>query len=257
MCSWLTLIKRFRFWNLLLFFEFRYYPYYYYYYYFFLRTHDWNRKSPKPHHIQPPNSTHIWTLIRHIALRVSVLIWITVLDLEPNPCFQIFLNISEINDQIFNCSISKRSSGQELPFIFFELRAVTAHFVASAQFVVAGDKLHLRWRHISSPPCTNWRLATKCAAVEHKVLGRQNVPCKSAYFVVSHRMDLSIHSDIYLLNMNSVWRKQSVTSYGMYILYSLRICTCTNMCGFNNVMSNFVTRFLLVSIINYWFNYWF
>ena len=50
---------------------------------------------------------------------------ITVLDLEPNPCFQIFLNISEINDRIFNCNISKRRSGQELPFIFFELRAVT------------------------------------------------------------------------------------------------------------------------------------
>ena len=25
--------------------------------------------------------------------------------------------------------------------------------------------------------------------------------CKSAYFVVPHRMDLNIHSDIYLLNM--------------------------------------------------------
>ena len=92
---------------------------------FFFRTRDWNRKSPKPHHIQPPNSTHIWTLIRHIAVRVSVLIRITVLDLEPNPCFQIFLNISEINDRIFNCGISKRSSGQELLFIFFELRAAT------------------------------------------------------------------------------------------------------------------------------------
>ena len=95
----LIIIKRFRFYrNLLLFFEFRYYPYYYYYYYyyysFFFRTRDCHRKSPKPHHIQPPNSTHIWTLIRHIAVRVSVLIRITVLDLEPDPCFQIFLNIS-------------------------------------------------------------------------------------------------------------------------------------------------------------------
>ena len=107
-----------------MFFEFRYYPYYYYYSFFF-RTRDWRRKSPKPHHMQPPNSTHIWTLIRHIAVRVSVLIRITILDLEPNPCFQIFLNISEINDRIFNCNISKRRSGQELPFIFFELRAPT------------------------------------------------------------------------------------------------------------------------------------
>ena len=50
---------------------------------------------------------------------------ITILDLEPNPCFQTFLNISETNDRIFNWNISKRSSGQELPFIFFELRAPT------------------------------------------------------------------------------------------------------------------------------------
>ena len=88
----------------------------------------WNRKSPNPHHIQPPNSTHIIidpypTMCS--AVRVSVLIWITVLDLEPNPDFQIFLNISVTNDQIFNCNISKHSSGQELPFIFFELRAPT------------------------------------------------------------------------------------------------------------------------------------
>ena len=83
---------------------------------FFYWTSDWNRKSPKLLHIQPPNSTHIWTLIRHIAVHVSVLIRITVLDLEPNPCFQIFLNISKINDRIFNCNISKRRSGQELPF---------------------------------------------------------------------------------------------------------------------------------------------
>ena len=54
-----------------------------------------------------------------------LLIRITVLDLEPNPCFQIFLNISYINDRIFNCNLSKRRSGQELPFIFFELRAPT------------------------------------------------------------------------------------------------------------------------------------
>ena len=34
---------------------------------FFFRTRDWKRKSPKPHHLQPPNSTHIWTLIRRCA----------------------------------------------------------------------------------------------------------------------------------------------------------------------------------------------
>ena len=50
-------------------------------------------------------------------------IWITILDLEPNPCFQTFLIISKTYHRIFNCNISKRRSGQELPFIFFELRA--------------------------------------------------------------------------------------------------------------------------------------
>ena len=93
--------------------------------FFFFRTRDYHPKSPKPHHIQPPNSTHTWTLIRHIAARVLVLIRITVLDLEPDPCFQIFLNISETNYRIFNWNISNRRSSQELPFIFFELRAAT------------------------------------------------------------------------------------------------------------------------------------
>ena len=128
-CKCSFLVKRFRFYrNLLLFFEFRYYPYYYYYYYYyysFFRTDDRNRESPKPHHIQPPNSTHIWTLIRQCAVRVLVLIRITVLDLEPNPDFQTFLIISETYHRIFKCNTSKRRSGQELLFIFFELRATT------------------------------------------------------------------------------------------------------------------------------------
>ena len=46
-------------------------------------------------------------------------------DLEPDPCFQIFLNISETNYRIFNCNMYNRRSSQELPFIFFELRALT------------------------------------------------------------------------------------------------------------------------------------
>ena len=50
---------------------------------------------------------------------------ITNLDLEPNPCFQTFFNISKPYHRIFNCDTSKRRSGQELPFIFFELRAPT------------------------------------------------------------------------------------------------------------------------------------
>ena len=91
--------------------------------FFFFRTRDWNRKSPKLHHIQTP--LIYGPLSDDVHKSVSVSIQITVLDLEPNPCFQIFLNISETNGQIFNCNISKRSSGQELPFIFFELGAPT------------------------------------------------------------------------------------------------------------------------------------
>ena len=48
---------------------------------------------------------------------------ITILDLKPNPDFQTFLIISKAYHRIFNCNISKRRSGEELPFIFFELRA--------------------------------------------------------------------------------------------------------------------------------------
>ena len=108
----ILIIKRFRFYrNLLLFFEFRYYPYYYYYS-FLPDGRDRNRKSPKPHHFQPPNSTHMWTFIRQCAVRVLVLIRITVLDLEPNPDFQTFLIISETYHRIFNCNTSKRRSGK-------------------------------------------------------------------------------------------------------------------------------------------------
>ena len=89
------------------------------------RRSDRNRESPKPHHIKPPNSTHTWTLIRQCAARVLVLIRITILDLEPNPDFQTFLIISETYHRIFKCNTSKRRSGQELLFIFFELRAAT------------------------------------------------------------------------------------------------------------------------------------
>ena len=56
---------------------------------------------------------------------ILVSIHITVLDLEPNLDFQTFLIISKTYHRIFNCNTSKRRSGQELPFIFFELRAPT------------------------------------------------------------------------------------------------------------------------------------
>ena len=56
---------------------------------------------------------------------ILVLIQITVLDLEPNPDFQTFLIISNTYYRIFKCNTSKRRFGQELPFIFFDLRAAT------------------------------------------------------------------------------------------------------------------------------------
>ena len=46
-----------------------------------------------------------WTLIRRCAVHVLSVIRITVLDLEPNPCFLIFLNISKTTHQIVNCKI--------------------------------------------------------------------------------------------------------------------------------------------------------
>ena len=52
-------------------------------------------------------------------------IQITILDLEPDPCFQTLLIISKTYNRIFNCSISKCRSGQELPFISFALRTST------------------------------------------------------------------------------------------------------------------------------------
>ena len=51
-------------------------------------------------------------------------IWITILDLEPNLDFKIILNISKTNNGIFITNISNCRSGQVLPFIFFDLRAL-------------------------------------------------------------------------------------------------------------------------------------
>ena len=46
-----------------------------------------------------------WILIRRCVVHVLSVIRITVLDLEPNPCFLIFLNISKTTHQIVNCKI--------------------------------------------------------------------------------------------------------------------------------------------------------
>ena len=117
-------IKRFRILrNLLLFFEFRYYPFYYY---SVFSESPFARENLRNHNAFSHQTSHT---CRPLPLIVHLIFFerirITILDLEPNPCFQTFLNISEINYRIFNCNISKRRSGQELPFIFFELRALT------------------------------------------------------------------------------------------------------------------------------------
>ena len=121
------LIKRFRILrNLLLFFVFRYYPFYYYYYYYFFSASPFARKNLRNRNAFSHQTSHT---CRPLPLIVHLIfferIQITILDLEPNPCFQIFLNISKPYHRIFNCNTSKRRSGQELPFIFFELRAPT------------------------------------------------------------------------------------------------------------------------------------
>ena len=115
-CSCLV-IKRFRILrNLLLFFVFRYYPFYYYYYYYyyysvfsgpaFARENLRNRNafSHQTSHTCRPSP-----LIVHLIFFEPIRI--TILDLEPNPCFQIFLNISKTYHRSFNCDISKRRSG--------------------------------------------------------------------------------------------------------------------------------------------------
>ena len=103
-------------------------------------------------------------------------------------------------------------------------------------------------RHILSP-LHNLSPATNCIYVGgtfrhlHAQFDawRQNVQCNSAYFVVPHQMDSNIHRDIYLLTM-----KEAIYYILCYVyillVYSLCICTCTNMCGFNNVVSNFCKK---------------
>ena len=126
-CKCNSLVKRFRILrNLLLFFEFRYYPFYYYYYYSVFSESPFARKNLrncKAFSHQTLHACRPLPLIVHLIFFERI--WITILDLEPNPCFQTFLIISKIYHRIFNCNTSKRRSGQELLFIFFELRAPT------------------------------------------------------------------------------------------------------------------------------------
>ena len=110
--------------NLLLFFEFRYYPFYYYY--SVLSESTFARKNLRNRIAFSHESSHTCSPLPLIVHTIFFeRIRITILDLEPNPCFQTFLIISKTYHQIFNCNTSQRRSGQELPFIFFEPRAPT------------------------------------------------------------------------------------------------------------------------------------
>ena len=126
-CKCSFLVKRFRFYrNLLLFFEFRYYPYYYLFIIilFFPDTRLSSQISKTASHSATKLHSYMDPYLTHCSARFGV-------DPDyrsgsmPDPCFQIFLNISETNYRIINCNISNRRSSQELPFIFFELRAAT------------------------------------------------------------------------------------------------------------------------------------
>ena len=64
--------------------------------------------------------------LRKLVLTQLYHLQITILDLEPNPCFQTLLIISKTYHWIFSCNTSKHRSGQELLFIFFDLRAPTS-----------------------------------------------------------------------------------------------------------------------------------
>ena len=113
-----NIIKRFRILrNLLLFFEFRYYPFYYYYYSVFSES-PFARKYLRNRNAFSHQTSHTCRpspLIVHLIFFERIRI--TILDLEPNPCFQTFLIISKTYYRIFNCNTSKRRSGQELTFI--------------------------------------------------------------------------------------------------------------------------------------------
>ena len=67
-------------------------------------------------------ASHTYGPLPHVMIFFKW-VWITILDPEPNLDFQIFLNMSKTNHQIFNYNISDHTSGQVLPFIFPDLRA--------------------------------------------------------------------------------------------------------------------------------------
>ena len=92
-------------------------------------------------------------------------------------------------------------------------------------------------------PCTIWRLATKCAAVVHTVLRWQNVPCKSAYFVVPHRMDLK-HSHWYLF---AKYEGSNLLHHMVYIYYIHYVSPLARICVVLTMLwVIFVTRFHMV-----------
>ena len=81
-----------------------------------------NLRNPNDFSHQTSHTCRPLPLIVHLIFFERIRI--TILDLEPNLDFQTFLIISKTYHRIFNSNISKRRSGQELPFILFELRAL-------------------------------------------------------------------------------------------------------------------------------------
>ena len=98
----------------------------FFYYYSFFSESPFARENLRNRNAFSHQTSHTCRpspLIVHLIFFEQIRI--TILDLEPNPCFQTFLIISKTYHRIFNCNTSKRRPGQELPFIFFELRAPT------------------------------------------------------------------------------------------------------------------------------------
>ena len=106
-----------------MFFQFRYYPFYYYSVFSESPFARENLRNCNAFSHQTSHTCRPLPLIVHLIFFERIRI--TFLDLEANLCFQTFLIISKTYHRIFNCNTSKRRSGQELPFIFFELRAPT------------------------------------------------------------------------------------------------------------------------------------
>ena len=119
----IIIIKRFRFYrNLLLFFKFQYYPYYS----FLPDGRDWNRKSPKP---ESHSTTKLHSYIDPHPTMCSARFGVDPdyrSGARAKSGFSDFPHyLRNLPSDLSNAIPLRRRSGQELPFIFFELRAAT------------------------------------------------------------------------------------------------------------------------------------